>query len=90
MGDTLDKIAYEKAGIMKKDCPCIVFEGKEVYYDVASQVGALLEVIMPVVNTDKLALKGIHQQENLALALACVEKVFPKFRKQLLTKGCKM
>jgi dihydrofolate synthase/folylpolyglutamate synthase len=89
LGDTLDKIAYEKAGIMKKDCPCIVFEGKEVYYDVASQVGALLEVIMPVVNTDKLALKGIHQQENLALALACVEKVFPEISQAIIDKGLK-
>ena len=87
LGDTLDKIAYEKAGIMKKDCPCIVFEGKEVYYDVASQVGALLEVIMPVVNADKLALKGIHQQENLALALACVEKVFPEISQTIIDKG---
>lgn len=87
LGDTLDKIAYEKAGIMKKDCPCIVFEGKEVYYDVASQVGALLEVIMPVVNTDKLALKGIHQQENLALALACVEKAFPEISQAIIDKG---
>lgn len=87
LGDTLDKIAYEKAGIMKKDCPCIVFEGKEVYYDVAIQVGALLEVIMPVVNADKLALKGIHQQENLALALACVEKVFPEISQTIIDKG---
>lgn len=78
LGDTLDKIAYEKAGIIKKDCPCIVFEGKEVYYDVANSVAAPLEVIFPVVNTENLALKGIYQQENLALALAVIENCFPE------------
>lgn len=87
LGDTLDKIAYEKAGIMKKDCSCIVSEGKEVYYDVARERGALLEVILPVVNTDKLALKGVNQQENLALALACIEKVFPEISQGTIDKG---
>lgn len=80
LGDTLDKIAYEKAGIIKKDCPCIVFEGKEVYYDVADEVGAPLQLILPMVNTENLALKGIHQQENLALALAAIESCFPEIK----------
>ena len=80
LGDTLDKIAYEKAGIIKKDCPCIVFEGKEVYYDVADEVGAPLQLILPMVNTENLALKGIHQQENLALALAAIENCFPEIK----------
>lgn len=87
LGDTLDKIAYEKAGIMKKDCLCIVFEGREVYYDVANQVGALLELISPIVSVDKLALKGVNQQENLALALSCIEKIFPEISKETIGKG---
>ena len=89
LGDTLDKIAYEKAGIMKKDCPCLVFEGKEVYYDVAREVGALLEVVSPCVSSKNLALKGIHQQENLGLALAVIEKVFPEISTDVITKGLK-
>lgn len=87
LGDTLDKIAYEKAGIMKQDCPCIVFEGKEVYYSVASEVGALLEVILPMVDSAKLALKGVYQQENLGLALAVIEKVFPEISQDVIEKG---
>jgi dihydrofolate synthase/folylpolyglutamate synthase len=78
LGDTLDKIAYEKAGIIKKGCPCIVFEGKEVYYDVADSLDAPLQLILPMVNSENLALKGVHQQENLALALAVIENCFPK------------
>jgi dihydrofolate synthase/folylpolyglutamate synthase len=89
LGDTLDKIAYEKAGIMKKNCPCIVFEGKEVYYDVAREIGALLEVIMPVINTNNLVLKGVNQQENLALASACIEKAFPGIPQNTIQEGLK-
>ena len=97
LGDTLDKIAYEKAGIMKKDCPCIVFEGKEVYYDVAREVGALLEVVslpltLPTPQRGEgniLALKGIHQRENLGLALAVIEKTFPEISQEVIERGLK-
>ena len=87
LGDTLDKIAYEKAGIIKKDCHCIVFEGKEVYYDVADEVGAPLQLILPMVNTENLALKGIHQQENLSLALAAIETCFPEIKNDTIQEA---
>lgn len=90
LGDTLDKIAYEKAGIIKKDCPCIVFEGKEVYYDVADEVGAPLQLILPMVNTENLALKGVHQQENLSLALAAIETCFPEIKNDTIQEALKL
>ncbi len=90
LGDTLDKIAYEKAGIIKKDCPCIVFEGKEVYYDVADEVGAPLQLILPMVNTENLALKGVHQQENLSLALAAIETCFPEIKNDTVQEALKL
>lgn len=89
LGDTLDKIAYEKAGIIKKDCPCIVFEGKEVYYDVADEIGAPLQLILPMVNSENLALKGVHQQENLALALAVIENCFPEIKNDTIQEALK-
>ena len=89
LGDSLDKIAYEKAGIIKKDCPCIVFEGKEVYYDVADEVGAPLQLILPMVNTENLALKGVHQQENLSLALAAIENCFPDVKNDTIQEALK-
>lgn len=89
LGDTLDKIAYEKAGIIKKDCPCIVFEGKEVYYDVADEVGAPLQLILPMVNSENLALKGVHQQENLSLALAVIESCFPEIKNDTIQEALK-
>lgn len=87
LGDTIDKIAYEKAGIIKHNCPCIVFEGKEVYYDVANEVGAPLIVIAPFKNIDNLALKGVHQQENLSLALAAIETLFPEISENIINMG---
>ena len=89
LGDTLDKIAYEKAGIIKHNCPCIVFEGREVYRDVADRIGAMLIVIMPFANSENLALKGIHQQENLSLALAAIETVFPDITQDIIDIGLK-
>ncbi|MBR1425679.1 bifunctional folylpolyglutamate synthase/dihydrofolate synthase [bacterium] len=89
LGTTLDKIAYEKAGIMKKDSPCIVLEGREVFYDVASDVGALLEVISPVQLSNNLSLKGTYQQENLSLALAVIEKIFPQIDQTTIEHGLK-
>lgn len=89
LGNTLDEIAFEKAGIIKMDCPCIVFEGKEVYYDVANQVKAPLIVISPFENTENLALMGVHQQENLSLALAAIKIVFPEISSNIIEYGLK-
>jgi len=87
LGNTIEKIACEKAGIIKKDCPCIVFEGLEVYRDIADKKEALLVVIAPFANPEKLALKGIHQQENLSLALAAIETVFPEISQTQIDEG---
>ncbi len=95
LGDTLDKIAFEKAGIMKKDCPCVVLEGREVYYDVADKVGALLEVITPngesinMLSDFSLNLKGVYQRENLALALAVIEKICSEIDSETIKNGLK-
>lgn len=90
LGATIDKIAYEKAGIIKQNCPCIVFEGKEVYHDVCDELGSMLVVVAPFRNPENLALKGVHQQENLSLALAAIETAFPEITQDLIDKGLKI
>lgn len=87
LGNTLDEIAAEKAGIIKPNCPCIVFEGREVYRDVTDKLGSLLLMVAPFAPTDELALKGLYQQENLSLALACIETVFPEISKDEIDEG---
>lgn len=90
LGNTLDKIAYEKAGIIKSNCPCIVIEGKEVYYDKAKEVGAELVIVNPNdVSTQDLSLKGTYQQENLSLALGVISKIFPEITQEQIKEGLK-
>lgn len=87
LGSTLDEIAYEKAGIIKTGCPCIVMEGREVYKDAADSKCAMLVMICPMADTSKLSLKGVYQQENLSLALAAIENVFPEISKETINIG---
>ena len=96
LGKTLDEIAFEKAGIIKPNCPCIVLEGREVFYDKAMEVGAELEIVSPLTlalfpegRGEMLALKGVYQQENLSLALAAVERCFPKINQDEIELGLK-
>ncbi|MEM9636046.1 MAG: folylpolyglutamate synthase/dihydrofolate synthase family protein [Pseudomonadota bacterium] len=48
LGDTLGKIAFEKAGILKRGVPCVVArqeeEGGEVIEQVAARIGAPLQI----------------------------------------------
>lgn len=77
LGDTIEKIAFEKAGIIKENCPVVISEknlGFEVIKKVAQEKGS---EINPPKYSNKLAkinsLKGKHQEENLALVLAAIE-----------------
>lgn len=87
LGNTIDEIASEKAGIIKPNCPCIVFEGREVYRDVTDELGSLLLMVAPFAPTTELALKGSYQQENLSLALAAIEEVFPDVPQAVIDEG---
>lgn len=87
LGNTIDEIASEKAGIIKPNCPCIVFEGREVYRDVTDELGSLLLMVAPFTPTTELALKGSYQQENLSLALAAIEEVFPELPQSVIDEG---
>lgn len=87
LGNTIDKIASEKAGIIKPNCPCIVFEGREVYRDVTDELGSLLLMVAPFAPTTELTLKGSYQQENLSLALAAIEEVFPEISRAVIDEG---
>lgn len=87
LGNTIDEIASEKAGIIKPNCPCIVFEGREVYRDVTDELGSLLLMVAPFAPTTELALKGSYQQENLSLALAAIEEVFPELPQSVIDEG---
>lgn len=78
LGDTLEKITFEKSGIVKPNCPCISSE-------------TLINAKRPDVEieefVDYLSLRGKYQHENLALALSVIKEVFPEIGKDIIKKG---
>lgn len=78
LGDTIEKIAYEKAGIIKANCPVII-NADNIGFGTVNQVAKkknsklIMAKEAPNFLRDLLALKGEYQQKNLALALAGVE-----------------
>ena len=92
LGSTLDKIAFEKAGIIKENCPIITSEGYEIIKDTADEKKSLLIMVSPFVGQqflEMLNLKGLIQGENLALALNCIEYLFKNITPEIIENGLK-
>lgn len=77
LGETIEKIAFEKAGIIKENCPVVVSEknlGFKVITKIAQEQGS--KIIEPKHNnklTKINSLRGKYQEENLSLVLAAIE-----------------
>lgn len=84
LGNTLSKIAFEKAGIIKENCPIFASEGYEVFKDVADEKNAMFILVAPFEDTTNLSLKGLYQRENLSLALAAVRYLFPSIDENII------
>lgn len=79
LGDTKEKIAYEKAGIIKQACPVITSMGYEAIKDKADEMDSMFILATPFVKpefVETLTLKGNHQVENLALAVNAINYLF--------------
>lgn len=90
LGKTKEEIASEKAGIIKPNCPVITSMGFEVIKDTADKLDSLLILTPNNVQKDyveALSLKGLHQRENLSLALAAIEYLFPNIQKEVILNG---
>ena len=90
LGDTREKIACEKAGIIKPNCSVITSEGYEGIKNMADELNSMLILISPAVPkeySDALSLKGLHQQENLALALAAINHIYPQISADIIKRG---
>jgi dihydrofolate synthase/folylpolyglutamate synthase len=75
LGDSIEEIATEKAGIAKKDVPFVIGETDPDVADqlerVASSKGASVVRVMPEASYDgPLAFEGAHQRRNAATAQA--------------------
>ena len=92
LGETKDKIASEKAGIIKRGCPVVTSMGYEAIRDKADKENALLIFVSPFVSEkyiEALTLKGKHQVENLALAITVINEFFPNIGDEAIIRGLK-
>jgi dihydrofolate synthase / folylpolyglutamate synthase len=79
LGDTLAKIAAEKAGIIKPGVPVVTAENNPEPLTVIEKTAREKNAVLVKVNSEfriqnsELSLLGEHQKQNAALALATVE-----------------
>ncbi len=77
LGDTLEKIAFEKAGIIKSGIPVVIGEKRKetesVFLKIATEKSAPLFFAESVEMESDL--KGLYQKENISTALASIEKL---------------
>jgi dihydrofolate synthase/folylpolyglutamate synthase len=78
LGETLDKIAFEKSGIIKKHTPVVIgrkqFETHNVFKQAATQQKAKLYYASTENIKDyKTSLQGDYQKENVATVLKTIE-----------------
>ncbi len=89
LGETIEKIAQEKAGIIKKGCYCAFLENNLGFKTLAEEAkkrgGVLINDSKVIDSTDmyKLALKGDFQKENLKLALLGIEGVKRRLKTEI-------
>lgn len=89
LGNTKSQIAYEKAGIIKPECPVFTSEGYEEIKDKADECNSLFSIVTPCEDTSNLSLKGTCQIENLSLALAAVRFLFPEISEDKIQNSLK-
>ena len=86
LGDTLEKIAFEKAGIIKQSCPVLTGwlprEANKVIKAVAEEKESFFKSLADEKACDSLPetnLQGNHQKRNAALALNVCESLKKQF-----------
>lgn len=70
LGDSIEKIAFEKAGIIKSGCPVIISpqnKGLDVIKKIAKEKKS--ELILAEQKEMECSLKGTYQKQNISLAL---------------------
>lgn len=76
LGKTLKKIAFEKAGIIKKNCPLVIAKQKESAFKVIKEQAQKMNceiVRSDKIKKQKLGLLGEYQKINAATAVAAVK-----------------
>lgn len=80
LGNTIEKIAEEKAGIIKKDCPIVINKNNKGFEVIKSHAENDQLFVANNLMLGEMSLKGIHQQENLNLALSAILLAVPDIK----------
>jgi dihydrofolate synthase/folylpolyglutamate synthase len=76
LGDSIEKIAGEKAGIIKPRVPVVsatqTKEAERVLRNRAAKCRSPIEFVVAPRSGDRIALSGAHQEQNAALAIAAL------------------
>lgn len=65
LGDTLEQIAFEKAGIMKEGCPAVVYPNSSEVMEVLKKQGSLHNVVIDEVNKDQIRILSETLNESI-------------------------
>ncbi|MCF4102212.1 bifunctional folylpolyglutamate synthase/dihydrofolate synthase [Gillisia sp. M10.2A] len=80
LGDTLEEIAFEKAGIIKADIPVVIgekqMETEKVFLNRASQMNAPIEFASELPNVSFTSdLKGKYQKKNIQTVVTALQQL---------------
>lgn len=89
LGDTKEKIAFEKGGIIKAERPLFTAENYEAIKQIALEKKSPVIAPQEVGGDYELSLKGVYQKENLALALTCIKTMFGGISDKIIRKALK-
>ena len=89
LGDTIEKIAEEKSGIIKPYCPVVVDDNNKGFDVIKSHTtGKQLHLAKNYEYKD-VSLKGDYQKENLNLALTAIDILLPNLDKNIIQQALK-
>jgi len=91
LGDSLEKIANEKAGIIKAQTPVVsgpqLPEAEKVIRDRATECEAPLQFVDEAYAKSPIALRGEHQKLNAAIAIAAIRAANVEIDEAAVTRG---
>ncbi|HJT45139.1 MAG TPA: cyanophycin synthetase [Chthoniobacterales bacterium] len=91
LGDSIDKIASEKAGIIKPRTPVIsapqLLNAEKVIRARSAECDAPLEIINQAYAGSPIALRGEHQKLNAAIAIAAIRAAKLRVNDAAITRG---
>jgi len=91
LGDSLEKIATEKAGIIKSNIPVVCssqqIEAEKVIRARAAECEAPLQFVTESYDCSPIALPGQHQKQNAAVAIAAIHAANIDIDDKAITRG---